>query len=128
MSLTSAEVAHRFGGSRPGFELVAVEEVGVPFFKLVLEVVVQEPSPLPTIEEFVLRAVASGLDRPEDVAGLLGLESSLVEQAIVNQSHENHLDYQWDPTAGMPRLAIKPLGIGALEEANLIRQRREISI
>lgn len=126
--ITSAEVADRFGNSRPGFELVAVEEVGLPFFRLTLEVIVQEPSPLPTIEEFVLRSVVSGLNQPEDVAGLLGLEADLVDQAIVNQHHEDHLDYQWDPKRGKSHLAITSLGESALEEATLVRQRREISI
>jgi hypothetical protein len=128
MTLTAAEVAERFGGSRPGFELVAAEEVGLPFYRLTLEVVIQQRSPLPTIDEFVFHAVASGLSQFEDVVGLLGLEKVLVEQAVVDQSHRDHLDYVWDPAAGERRLRLTPLGRDALENATLLRERRAIDI
>ncbi|VAZ63161.1 hypothetical protein [Mycobacterium kansasii] len=128
MTLTAPEVAERFGGSRPGFELVAVEEVGLPYFRLSLEAVVQERSPLPTVDEFVLRAVASGLSKFEDVTGFLGLEGVLVEQAVVGQSHQDHLDYQWDPITDQRRLRLTPQGQNALENATFRRERKEIDI
>jgi hypothetical protein len=128
MTLTANEVAERFGGSRPGFELVAVEEVGLPFFRLSMEVVVQQRSPLPTVDEFVLRAAASDLSKIEDVVGILGLERVLVEQAVVEQSHRDHLDYAWDATTGHRRLRLTPLGLDALQNATLLRERKEIDI
>ncbi len=128
MTLTAAEVAERFGGSRPGFELIAVEDVGLPFFRLNLQVVVQERSPLPTVDEFVLRAAGSGLSKIEDVVGILGLESVLVEQAVVEQSHRDHLDYAWDPTTGQRQLRLTPLGRDALQNATPLRERKEIDI
>lgn len=128
MSLTATEVAERFGGARPGFELISVEEVGLPFFRLNLEVVVQERSALPAVDEFLLRAAAAGLDSVEAVSGVLGLEPILVEQAVVNQSHLDHLDYYFDSVRGQHRLRLTTLGRTALQDTVLVPERTEIDI
>lgn len=128
MSLTTTEIATRFGAARPGFELVSAEEVGLPYFRLALELVVLQRTALPTVDEFVLRAVLAGSNTLDDVAGVLGLERVLVEQAVVTQCHLDHLDYQLVEPAHERLLRVTALGETALREATMIPERTEIEV
>lgn len=128
MNLTSSEIATRFSGARPGLELIAVEEVGLPFFKLATEVVVQEPSPMAAIDEYVLRAVNAGFFLPEEVAGFLGISRTLADRAIANQCNLDHLQYLYDPGSGARVLKLTGLGQIALEKDMPVRERREIQV
>ena len=76
-----ATTARRFAGHRPGFELIHYEAVGLPYYRLVLDAVIQQRNIGP-IEEFVLRSVEAGLDEIDDITGLLGVERALVEQQL----------------------------------------------
>ena len=64
-------VARKHAGARPGFELIHYAEVGLPYYRLVLDSLVQRRKPVGPIEEFVLRAVNQGLDNLDDVSGEL---------------------------------------------------------
>lgn len=128
MTLTTAEIATRFGTARPGFELVSAEEVGLPYFRLALELVVQQRTALPTVDEFVLRAVLAGSTSLDDVAGVLGLERVLVEQAVVTQCHLDHMDYQLSEPGHERFLRVTALGETALKEATMIPERTEIQV
>jgi len=110
--IAPAELAKQFAGHRPGFELVHYEEVGLPYFRLVLDAVIQQRKPIGPIEEFVLRGVDSGLDSIDDIVGLLGVERVLVEQAVVALNQVDHLDYRLENEARVLRMT--PLGERAL--------------
>ena len=107
-----AATARRFAGYRPGFELVHYEEVGLPYYRLVLDALIQQRKPIGPIEEFLLRSVEAGLDRIDDITGLLGVERALLERAVVALNQQDHLDYRLEGEARV--LRITPLGTRAL--------------
>ncbi len=72
------EIARGFD-DRPGFNLIDFEEVGLPVYRLTSTVLTLQPKAYSPIEEFVLRAVESGLTMVEEVAGFLGISVSIVE-------------------------------------------------
>lgn len=75
-------VAQRYAFDRPGYSLIDFIEVGLPVYKLAVIASFLERKSIPVIHEFVLRAIASGLNIDKDVAGFLGIESSYVEDAL----------------------------------------------
>lgn len=121
--MTPEEIAQRYAGLRPGFELIHFEEVGLPYYRLVLDALIQERKPVSPVEEFVLRAVDSGLEEIDDVSGLLGVERSLVEQAVVSLSQMDHLDYRFEAAGRV--LKLTPLGRKALGGWKEMVPRRE---
>jgi hypothetical protein len=91
---TKLEVAKRYAGSRPGFELVIAEDVGIPYFELRMQVLVQREKNIGPIDEFVLGSVKRGIDTVPEVMRFLGLDQLVVEQAIVDLCKTDLLDYQ----------------------------------
>jgi hypothetical protein len=92
--IDAQHVAQKYAGSRAGFELVHYQEVGLPYYKLVFDALIQERKPVGPIDEYLLRAVAEGIDTLEDVAGILGLERPLVDASVVRLNQVDHLDYR----------------------------------
>jgi hypothetical protein len=76
--MTAEETARRLAGARSGYQLVSYREVALPLFKVDLELLVLEKKDLPPIQEYVLRAVGEGLSGTTEIAGLLGIEESIV--------------------------------------------------
>lgn len=125
--IEAAEVARKYAGSRPGFELVHYEEVGIPYYRLVLDSLVQLRKPIGPIDEFVLRAVAGGVETLDDVAGLLGVERPLIEQTVVRMNRLDHLDYRVEGARRV--LRITALGSRALGGwIELTPDRQEIMV
>ena len=91
---TKLEVAKRLAGSRPGFELVIVEDVGIPYFDLRMQVLVQREKDIGPIDEFVLGSVSRGINTVSEVTKFLGLDQLVTEQAIVDLCKTDLLDYQ----------------------------------
>ncbi|MBF0186195.1 MAG: hypothetical protein HQM06_17645 [Magnetococcales bacterium] len=79
----AANVAGLFD-NLPGFSLVDFEEVGLPVYKLTATVLTLMPKHYSPIEEFVLKSIAAGMGTAEDVAGLLGIDSRVVEASLTN--------------------------------------------
>lgn len=96
----------RFGGARPGLELIAVENAAIPVTILRADVLAQEKKDLPLTEAFTLRFVQLGIDTPTEIASFLGLEPIHVLDAAAAQIGENHLRRR-DGGAG---LALTPIG------------------
>lgn len=74
------EIARRLD-NRAGYELLTYREVGLPFFGLHATALVQEKQERSCIEEFALRAFASGLESEEQIQGILGLPERIVASA-----------------------------------------------
>lgn len=109
-----AAVARRCAGTRPGYELIHYEAVGVPFYRLDLDSLVQRQKPIGPIHEFVLRAASSGLDQVDDVTGFLGVERKLVERTVVDLSRQDLIDYRLEDDHHV--LRVTPLGVRSMEE------------
>lgn len=78
--MTPEEVArlHQF---REGFTLVDYAEVGLPIFRLTIEAVTTSHRQMPTIQEFVLRSLALGIQHEDQIARMLGLNLNIVQAA-----------------------------------------------
>lgn len=114
----SNEALYReFAHARPGHRLVAVEPAALPVTVVNASVLAQERKPLPAVEEFTLRCVLAGRRTIGAVADMLGLETAIVESAVVSLAASGALRY--DPSAH--RLSITPVGTTVAHEHGSIR-------
>jgi hypothetical protein len=97
----------RFGGERPGLQLIAVEDAAIPVTEVRADVLAQEVRELPLIEEFTLRFVAHGVTSREEIAEYLGLDAAHVLEAAAAQVSQGHL------THSASRLSLTPAGVEA---------------
>jgi DNA-binding MarR family transcriptional regulator len=75
----SPEEVARLHQFREGFTLVDYAEVGLPVFRLTIEAVTTSPRQMPTIQEFVLRSLALGVEHEDEIARMLGLKLDAVQ-------------------------------------------------
>lgn len=107
----------RFGSSRPGLQLVGVEDAAIPVTVLRADVLAQERKDLPITEEFTLMFVERGVDSPGEIAAFLGLDAAHVLDAAAAQVSENHLRRRSDGR----RLALTPQGTEVVRNAATIQ-------
>ena len=109
-------VVRRFG-HRPGYELVTHKEVALPVLLLRLKALTIEAHDVPALHQFVLRAVEQGLDQPEQVAGLLGLEERVAVSVMADLLGSDDLLIA-APGGGerKQRLVLTPKARGTLRE------------
>lgn len=91
MANTFELLQRRFGDSRPGLRLIAVEDAAIPVTVVRADVLAQERKELPVTEEFTLRYVALGVDTPEEIAQYLGLDVAHAVDAAAAQLSTNNL-------------------------------------
>ncbi|MEJ1935736.1 hypothetical protein WDZ92_36550, partial [Nostoc sp. NIES-2111] len=75
------DIARRFE-QRIGFELIDFAPVALPMYRLTVDAVTMVHRGIPPIKEFVMRSLASGLSHPDEIAGFLGLDSSIVNSTV----------------------------------------------
>jgi hypothetical protein len=95
VTLRAEEVASRYAFSRPSSRLLGYQDVGLPYYWLTLDGIVQERKALSPIDEFVLLAIRSGLDHPDAITAFLGLDEALVKRSLVEQLNGDVVD--WSP-------------------------------
>lgn len=76
---------------RPGYILLSYREVALPFWKVPLRCRVLRRKPIPAIDEFVLRAISTGLRTDVEVASFLGLPGRVVETTMGSLVSAGHL-------------------------------------
>ena len=81
--MTPDEVAKRLD-NRAGYELITYGEVGLPIFGIYATALVMERQERSCIEEFTLRALFAGLDRPEQIQGILGLPANIIDTTLAD--------------------------------------------
>jgi len=79
--MTPEEIAQRFD-NRSGYKLVTYGLVGLPVFRITAIGFCLGRKELAPIDEFILRGVAAGLKTSGEIAGLLGLDPSVVESSL----------------------------------------------
>lgn len=89
--MDSEEIAQKFARQRPGYELVSYRDVALPLFRCELSAMVTELKPIAPVQEFVLRAISTGLTRHQEIAGLLGLDDDIARAAIVQLMHDDNV-------------------------------------
>ncbi len=97
----------RFGDSRPGLELVGIEEAAVPVTVLRADVLAQERKDLPVTEAFTLQFVERGVDTTSDIAAYLGLDEADVVEASASQIREGHLRRRSTGQLGLTALGLE---------------------
>jgi len=90
VSLNSEEL--RCYDNRSGFDLVSCQEVGLPVYKITVDVLTQIRKPIPPIEEYVLKTIDAGLFSEEEISEFLGLELSTTMEAMVNLRGSEDID------------------------------------
>lgn len=79
--MTPEEIAQRFD-NRSGYKLVSYGLVGLPVFRITAVTTCLGRKELTPIDEFILRALAAGMNTVANVAGLLGLDPVVVESSL----------------------------------------------
>lgn len=115
----SSEDLRRYD-NRPGFDLVSCQEVGLPVYKVTVDVLTQIRKPIPPIEEFVLKAIDAGLSYEEEIAGFLGLEISTTREAMVNLRLSEDIDLIAPDASQLQIWKLTKKGERTLREAKII--------
>lgn len=110
MSRYFTSLQRRFGGARPGLQLIAIEDAAVPVTMIRADTLAQERTELPVTEAFALRFVNLGVDTPAEIADYLGLDTAHVLDAVAAQIADGHLSR----THGGERLALSKTGADAV--------------
>lgn len=74
---SNEDIARRLD-NREGFSLTSYHDVALPIYRLPITITLQETSEIGAIDEFLLRAIESGVDTVPDLEAFLGLPSSVV--------------------------------------------------
>lgn len=119
MADTNDAIATRYERSRPGLELIGIEDAALPFSWVNLDVLAQERKSFPLLEEFTLRAIEAGLFSESDVGLLLGLEDDLVSATVVDLMRRDHVSRRAAPD-GKWRIALTPTGMSAARELSSV--------
>lgn len=94
-------LAVRFHNARPGLELVAIIDAGLPVALITADILAQDRKRLPLLDEFVLRLVNNKVTSEPAITGLLGLSERMVNQTVAEQFSADYLTYTL-PTPGSP--------------------------
>lgn len=87
------QILEQAATARPGYELAAFREAGLPVYVLTLRVLTLEQKPLGPIEEGVLRAVQAGLTTPQDLVSFLGLSANVLNPVLAGLTTTEQVNY-----------------------------------
>jgi hypothetical protein len=93
-SSPETQLALRFQGSRPGWDLVAVVDAAIPVTRIAADVLALDRKRLPPLDEFILRLVGEGVTTIDELTGYLGLPESIVADAVASQFSSDNLTYR----------------------------------
>ncbi len=79
-----AQAAQEWAESRNGWDLVGYRLVGLPYWRVRMRLRVLARKEIGPIDEHLLRAVGLGIDQPDDLGGLLGLDQSVLDAHLVD--------------------------------------------
>jgi hypothetical protein len=113
VSTAAVEAAAQFA-TRPGFDLVAFREVGLPVYRVNLLTVVMIEKELPALQEFALRALEIGFETPAAIAEFLGLEERDLDEALYVLVADRFLALGRDSGDGADKLTLTQRGKDAL--------------
>jgi hypothetical protein len=114
--VTTEDVARRYS-SRPGYTLVSYGEVGLPYYRIQLRVEVLDRKQIGPFAEFLLRSVDLGIDEPDELEELLGLDQRVLEASVVDLLGSDDLHVGRREEGGQTGLLITPKGRRTLETA-----------
>ena len=86
-------LAVRFHNARPGLELIAIIDAGLPVAKISAEVDAQDRKGLPLLDEYVLRLVDHQVPTLTAIGGYLGLPEPMVTACVADHFSNDYLRY-----------------------------------
>lgn len=117
--MTPEEVARQHF-TRPGFRLESYGEVALPYWRLTVRAEILEKKPVAPLGEFALRAVGIGIDQPDAVGAVLGLDEPVLEATLVGLLADDDLAVGGGPAGGPQALALTQKGRRTLDELGSI--------
>ena len=118
ISINSEELSRY--DNRPGFDLISCQEVGLPVYRITIDVLTQIRKPIPPIEEYVLKTIDAGLSSEEEIAGFLGLEIYTTREAMVNLRLSEDIDLIAPDGSQLQIWKLTKKGERTLREAKII--------
>jgi hypothetical protein len=105
---------------RPGFRLESYGEVALPYWRLTVRAEILEKKPVSPLGEFALRAVAIGIDQPDAVGALLGLDETVLEGTLVGLLGDDDLAVAGGPIGRSQALTLTRKGRRTMEDLGSI--------
>lgn len=115
--------------ARPGYELAAFREAGLPVYVLTLRVLTLEQKPLGPIDEGVLRAVQAGLSAPEQLVSFLGLSANVLNPVLAGLTTNEQVNYSRAVGESAAKVTLTAKGRTTLVELSTTRpQERTVRV
>ena len=117
--ISPEETAKKYD-NRPGYNLINYREVGLPAFRLLMLLSLQEKSAIGPIEESILRCLKLGLNTASEVESFLGVPINVINQQIGALLYENAIKSERDG-----QYALSQIGVNKLNVAKSIKVTKE---
>ncbi len=119
-SSSADATAQKFAHDRPGFRLVDYAGVGLPIYRIRIQAVLLNHKKIPPIEEFILKALNSGLTSAEEISEFLGLELIIINAGLAELLRTDNISLLAPPGSRRQVLALTKKGKSTLHEAELV--------
>lgn len=123
------QILEQASTARPGYELAAFREAGLPVYVLTLRVLTLEQKPLGPIDEGVLRAVHAGLSAPEQLVSFLGLSANVLNPVLAGLTTTEQVNYSRAVGESAAKVTLTAKGRTTLIELSTTRpQERTVRV
>jgi len=123
------QILEQASTARPGYELAAFREAGLPVYVLTLRVLTLEQKPLGPIDEGVLRAVQAGLSAPEQLVSFLGLSANVLNPVLAGLTTTEQVNYSRGVGEAAAKVTLTAKGRTTLVELSTTRpQERTVRV
>ncbi|MCE4552936.1 hypothetical protein [Pelomonas cellulosilytica] len=123
------QILEQASTARPGYELAAFREAGLPVYVLTLRVLTLEQKPLGPIDEGVLRAVQAGLSEPEQLVSFLGLSANVLNPVLAGLTTTEQVNYSRAVGEAAAKVTLTAKGRTTLVELSTTRpQERTVRV
>lgn len=123
------QILEQASTARPGYELAAFREAGLPVYVLTLRVLTLDQKPLGPIDEGVLRAVQAGLSAPEQLVSFLGLSANVLNPVLAGLTTTEQVNYSRAVGEAAAKVTLTAKGKTTLSELSTTRpQERTVRV
>jgi hypothetical protein len=123
------QILEQASTARPGYELAAFREAGLPVYVLTLRVLTLDQKPLGPIDEGVLRAVQAGLSAPEQLLNFLGLSANVLNPVLAGLTTTEQVNYSRAVGESAAKVTLTAKGRTTLAELSTTRpQERTVRV
>ncbi len=123
------QILEQASSARPGYELAAFREAGLPVYVLTLRVLTLDQKPLGPIDEGVLRAVQAGLSTPEQLVSFLGLSANVLNPVLAGLTTTEQVNYSRAVGESTAKVTLTAKGRTTLSELSTTRpQERTVRV